>query len=386
MPAAPLHATGTSSTPAAREHTSETDATDPDSTTIRVGIHGASGTTGTELVALLARHPHATVRYATSRRFAGRSLREVDPAAPDLDLVDPSSASPEDVDIVFTCLPHGDSARAVEAIAATGVRVIDLSGDLRLRDQGTHERVYGSRRDRSIAERAVYGLPEIFRGRIAEAEIIANPGCYPTCTALPLFPLVRRDRLRGPVIVDAKSGVSGAGRGANPLTHYCAAVDDVRPYSLGRSHRHVAEIEQTLADVIPHGEKPGHVIFQPHVVPIERGMLTTIVVGAPGLDAEAARALILEDFEDEPFIDVLPVGEAARIRAVARTNRVAIGVADVEGTDHLVLTSAIDNLGKGAAGQAVQNLNILLGLPETTGLEDARGGFPAPAEDGKDAR
>jgi N-acetyl-gamma-glutamyl-phosphate reductase len=337
--------------------------------TVAVAVYGASGTTGTELVGLLARHPHTHLTFATSRSYAGQSLRAVDPAAPEISLSDPADVKLDSVDIAFTCLPHGQAAGTVETIASSGVRVIDLSGDLRLRDEATHARVYGSPRSREVAERAVYGLTETVRERLGDARIVSNPGCYPTCSALPLLPFVRRGLIEGDVVIDAKSGVSGAGRAAKPLTHFCAAVDDVRPYALGRAHRHVAEIEQTLDD----GARDGagaRIVFCPHVVPIERGMLATIVLSAPGVTAESALAICREDYDDEPFVDVLPAGEAARIRTVVRTNRAAIGVAAVEGTDRLVLTGAIDNLLKGAAGQAVQNMNVMLGLPETTGLED----------------
>lgn len=337
---------------------------------VRVGVYGASGTTGTELVGILARHPNTRLAFATSRAHGGGSLRAVDPAAPDVALVDPDHVAPDQADVAFLCLPHGHAAEIVEHVERTGVRVVDLSGDLRIRDAATHARVYGSSRSQTLAERAVYGLTEIARAEIADAQVVTNPGCYPTCSSIALVPLVRRGLLEGPIVIDAKSGVSGAGRAASPLTHFCAAADDVRPYKLGRSHRHVAEIDQTLARCARRGREPAGVVFCPHVVPIERGMLATIVVTAPGLSEERARDAYREDFGDEPFIDVLPAGEPARIRGVARTNRAAIGVSDVHGTDQLVLTCAIDNLQKGAAGQAVQNMNVMLGLRETTGLED----------------
>lgn len=339
-------------------------------TELRIGVYGATGTTGAELVRTLANHDAARLVFGTSRSHRGGNLRDVDPAAPDVRLDDPRNVDPSAADFVFVCLPHGHSADVVDTVSSSGVPVVDLSGDLRLRDGDAHARVYGSSRSQSLAERAVYGLTETERDRISGASVVANPGCYPTCSALPLIPLVRRGLLDGRIVIDAKSGVSGAGRGATPLTHFCAAVDDVRPYKLGRAHRHVAEIEQAIDAHAMERQGRNEIVFCPHVVPIERGMLSTIVLDAPGVSAEDARRTYAEAYGDEPFIQVLPAGEAARIRTVVRTNRAAIGVSDVEGSGALVVTSAIDNLLKGAAGQAIQNMNVMMGFPESTGLED----------------
>jgi len=334
----------------------------------RVGIFGASGTTGAELVALIARHGGLQLEFATSRAWAGQTLRDVDPAMPAQPLVDASTVRAGDVDLVFTCLPHGHSAPVVEDAVLHGALAVDLSADFRLHDAALHARVYGSDRSEELARTAVYGLPELHRDAIRGAKVIANPGCYPTCTTLSLVPLLRRGLVRGPIVVDAKSGVSGAGRAPKPAPHFVAVTDDVKPYKLGRAHRHAAEIEQTL-----HGAWSGDasdvppVIFNPHVVPIERGMLTTSVVRVPGCSAGDVRGLLAETYADEPLVEILDEGPA-RIRAVVRTNRVQIGVSPVEGSDHVVVTSAIDNLGKGAAGQALQNANLMLGLPELTGV------------------
>lgn len=331
---------------------------------LTIGIIGASGTTGVELARLVHEHPRLTLAFATSRGAAGQSLRSVDPAAVPVTLVHPDDARIDEVDAIFACLPHGESAAVVERCVRAGTRIIDLSGDFRLADPKLHRSVYGSERTEEIASRAVYGLTECNREAIASARLVANPGCYPTCVGLALYPLARAGRLPQTVVVDAKSGISGAGRKPTPVTHYTSVVDDVRPYKLGRSHRHTPEIEQSLS-----GWGAGtRVVFCPHLVPLERGMLATIVVENAGADAESIRELYRAAYDDEPFVELLPPGEPARIRGVARTNLAVIGLEPIEDPSYLVITCAIDNLLKGAAGQAVQNLNRMFGIPETVGL------------------
>ncbi len=333
---------------------------------IPVGVFGASGTSGTVLVGLLHDHPAMDLRFATSRSMAGRVLSDVDPSAPRVPLVDADDVDMTGIDLVFTCLPHRASAPKVAEARAAGARVVDLSGDFRLADPAVHDAVYGSFRDADLARDAVYGMTELARERVDDADLVANPGCYPTCTTMGLAPLVRRGWVEGPVVVDAKSGVSGAGRSPKTGTLFIAVTDDVKPYKLGRSHRHVAEIEQMFARLTPDGSNPPGVIFNPHVVPIERGMLATSVVHCPGRNRDEILAAIAEDYADEPLVDVLEEG-AARVRAVARTPRAQVGVAEA-GNDRFVVTSTLDNLGKGAATQALQNANRMFGLPETLGL------------------
>lgn len=334
---------------------------------VRVGVYGATGTTGTEIVRLLELHPFLELTYATSQQYAGQLLSDVEPSASDVRLLAAEDADPGAVDAVLLCLPHGHSATwAARALKACG-RVVDLSGDLRLHADAQHKRVYGSPRPAGLIEHTVYGLTELARPRLPGARLVANPGCYPTCAVLGLAPLAAAGHIGGTVIIDAKSGVSGAGRRAHPLSHFCAVTDDVRPYKLGRQHRHVPEIEQTLAALAPTGIAP-NLIFIPQVVPVERGMLATMVVPTGGLPLAEAYALYKTSYQREPFVKLLPVGEPARMRAAARTNRAVIGVSDGGDGEHLIITSAIDNLGKGAAGQAIQNLNAMLGLPEALGL------------------
>lgn len=340
----------------------------PPPSPLQVGVYGASGTAGAELISLLGAHPHLSVAFATSRGHAGQTLRDVDPALPPVPLTDPSDVAPGDVDVVFCSLPHGTSAGVVAAARAADRPVVDLSADFRLRDGALHAATYGSERDPRLATEAVYGLPELNREEVRRASLVANPGCYPTCTALALAPVFARGWATGTAVVDAKSGVSGAGRSPSPKTHFLAVDDDVKPYNLGRAHRHAPEIEQTLARVWPSeaGPRPA-LVFNPHVVPMARGMLATCVVQVPGRSADDVRELLAEHYRHEPLVEVLEDGPA-RVRAVVRTNRAQIGVAAVNGSDHVVITSTIDNLGKGAAGQALQNANLLLGLDELTGL------------------
>lgn len=331
----------------------------------RIGIYGGSGTTGVELAKLLMAHPRAELAFATSRSERGTPLDHFDPSAPDVELVHPDDVDPRDVDVAMLCVPHGTAGELALRCASRGSRVIDVSGDHRLRGEALHQRVYESERSENLAERAVYGLTEFARHAVADAELVACPGCYATASILALVPLSRAGLLNDLTIVDAKSGVSGAGRSPSATNHFCSASGDVQPYKIGRVHRHVAEIEQQLQFADPHGTEH-RIVFNPHLVPLERGIEASIVVR--GASVRDVRRALTETYANEPFVRVLPEGRTARIRAVAGTNRADIGVTDVEGTDAVVVTSAIDNLLKGAAGQAVQNLNVVLGLPETTGL------------------
>ena len=334
-------------------------------TPIRAGIFGATGNTGVALANLLNDHPLVRLLFGTSRELDGQLLSDTDPSAHDLILTHPDTAIKESMDLAFLCLPHGASAQLAPDLRRQGTRVVDLSGDLRLRDETTHRITYGTPRDETVASIAVYGLPELNREEIRTAEVITNPGCYPTAVGLGLLPLAERGQLTGFVYVDAKSGVSGAGRTPTATTHFCSANEDVRPYNLGRTHRHVPEMEQTLQTA---GGQECKVVFSPHLVPLERGILATCLVSNIEMDASRAHSLYVERYAGEPFVKVLPGGTPARIRNAAHTNRAVIGITEVPECNALIITSAIDNLGKGAAGQAVHNMNLMFGLPETTGL------------------
>lgn len=324
--------------------------------TARVGVLGATGYTGRELVRLLARHARARLAFATSESEAGGRLRDIVPAAPDLVLVRAADAPLGECDVVFSCLPHGDSQAWAERARAAGARVVDLSADLRVPSAEAPEWARG----------AVYGLPELHRARVAGAELVANPGCYPTATLLALAPLLRRGLVAGPVVVVAASGVTGAGRSPQRELLFAEVAEDFRTYAAGNTHRHLAEMRDQ-AGRLAGGVAP-ELVFAPHLLPVKRGILATIHVplAAPLDDAEA---LWVEDYAREPFVQLLP-GATPSLADVVGTNRVAVGVAPVQGVSSpmLQVVAAIDNLVKGAAGQAVQNLNLMLGFAEAEGL------------------
>lgn len=333
---------------------------------IRAGIYGATGYTGVELAMILQRHIGAEVTFVASQSQAGKSLRDVFPVAPDLRLIDMEAAPLADVDVVFLCLPHAAAAETAIIALDAGVRVIDLSADFRLRDAATYARWYAHEHPAPhLLAEAVYGLTEFARGRLPGARLVANPGCYPTSILLALRPLLASDiPLEGSIIADAKSGVSGAGRTPTATTHFMAVADNFQPYKIGRAHRHLPEMEQTMAGWRPSGPP---LIFSPHLLPVPRGILSTIYVTlGRGVDEATLREVYAAAYDDEPFVDLLPPGELPSLAHVTHTNRCALNLI-VSGRT-LILTSAIDNLVKGAAGQAVQNMNVVFGCDETSGL------------------
>ncbi len=335
---------------------------------IEVGIYGATGYTGVELARLLWRHPEAHIAFATSQTNAGATLDAVFPAAPPLPLFSPDQARPGDVEAVFLCLPHAASAPVADAALKAGARVIDLSADLRLDSPEVYARWYGVEHPAPHLLPVPYGLPEINRARIGGAQCVANPGCYATAILLALYPLVRSGALmRGaPIIADAKSGVSGAGRTPKVTSLFVEVNENFSPYSIGRVHRHLPEIEQEISR---HGGAPGPLIFSPHLLPVERGILATLYAQLDPDNAPAGAFLSLfqDMYRDEPRVHVLPAGQLATLRHAVRTNDCVISLTPVD--EHtLIVVSVIDNLLKGAASQAVQNFNLMSGLPETCGL------------------
>ncbi|MBF0164140.1 MAG: N-acetyl-gamma-glutamyl-phosphate reductase [Magnetococcales bacterium] len=341
--------------------------------TIAVGIFGASGYTGGELVRLLARHPKARIAFVTSERHAGRPLAEVFPhlgALPDLvcrPLTDFKSST--DCDVAFCALPHLTSMDAVPELLQRGTRVVDLSADFRLRDEDIFHTWYGeAHRAPQLLPEAVYGLPEVTgREAIQHARLIANPGCYPTSILLALAPLFKEKAIETEsVILDSKSGVSGAGRSAKQDSLYAEVAEGFRAYkTIG--HRHTPEIEQELGRVAGTTLK---VRFSPHLIPQSRGILSTCYV-RPRLPLTQLewRDLLATHYQDEPFVEVLPVGQHPTTLQVRGSNHCVLGVALDERTGWLVVMSVIDNLVKGASGQAVQNMNLMMGVEETAGLE-----------------
>ncbi len=331
---------------------------------IPVGVYGATGYTGLELVRLLARHPHADIRFATSESAAGQSLRASSPSAPDIALVSAADAPLDDVEAVFLCLPHTRSAPLAARALSQGVRVVDLSADLRIDDPAIYAQWYKVAHPAPDLLPVPYGLPELGREVLAGARCIANPGCYATATLLATAPLARCGALAPgtPLIVDAKSGVSGAGRTPKVHTLFCEVHGNFSPYSIGRAHRHLAEIEQVLT---AQGNQTNPVIFSPHLLPTDRGILATVY--AQVTDQGAAIEALTAQYAGEPLVTVLPPGELATLAHVVRTPRAALSLTPA-GENTLIVVAVIDNLLKGAASQAVQNFNLMWDLPETSGL------------------
>jgi N-acetyl-gamma-glutamyl-phosphate reductase len=274
----------------------------------------------------------------------------------------------EKVDIVFTALPHKAAMEVVPTFLKMGKNVVDLSADYRLRDAELYGRWYDKHLSPELLQEAVYGLPELRRAEIAAASLVANPGCYPTSVILGLAPLLRGRVIDSKsIIVDAKSGVSGAGRGAKVEGLYCEVNEGFRAYAVGGTHRHIPEIEQELS-ILAGGELA--ISFTPHLVPMDRGILSTIYANPLGKVTAADLITLYEAFYDgEPFVRVLPEGILPSTAHVRGSNFCDIGIAVDDRTNRLIVVSAIDNLVKGAAGQAVQNMNLMCGLPETLGLD-----------------
>jgi N-acetyl-gamma-glutamyl-phosphate reductase len=326
---------------------------------VRVGVLGATGYAGRELIGLLAGHPRAEVVFATSESEAGSPLRRLARRAPELALVRAEEAELGSVDVVFSCLPHGASAHWCERARAAGARVVDLSSDLRVIGADAPE----------WAREAVYGLPELHRERLRGAELVAYPGCYPTGAVLAIAPLVRRGLVGpGPIIINAASGVSGAGRSPKRNLLHAEVAEDFRAYGVGNTHRHLAEMRDQAARLAP-GAIP-ELIFTPHLLPVRRGILETIYIPLSGdLTAADALGLYVEDYREEPFVEVLTDRLPALVDVVG-TNLVSIGVSPLAhlSSPVLLVVSAEDNLVKGASGQAVQNFNLMFGFDETEGL------------------
>jgi len=337
---------------------------------IKTAILGASGYTGAELLRFLAGHPAFRVTALTADRKAGQPMARVFPhlaALPLPDLVSIDQVDFAAIDAVFCCLPHGTTQEVISALPAS-VKICDLSADFRLRDVETYARWYGHPHQAvELQKTAVYGLTELARPEIRKARLVANPGCYPTSAQLPLIPLLRAGLIKADdIIIDAMSGVSGAGRAAKEANLYTEVAEGIHPYGIA-GHRHAPEIEQGLSDAA--GRKV-EVSFTPHLMPMNRGMLSTIHVRpAAGADAGALRSALAEIYREEPFVRVLPEGTVPATRNVRGSNQCLIGVFPDRVPGRAILVSAIDNLVKGASGQALQNMNLMFGLPETQGLD-----------------
>jgi N-acetyl-gamma-glutamyl-phosphate reductase len=339
---------------------------------IRVGIIGATGYTGVELIRLIAGHPHATLSILTSRQQAGTAISDIYPALNRVvDLVcEPFSVEKvcEKADYVFMALPHQKPMEIVPDLYANKVKIIDLSADFRFRDVSRYEAAYQPHKAPGLVRESVYGLCELYRDQIREASLIGNPGCYPTSILLPLVPLIR-EKLIDPksIIADSKSGVSGAGRGASLGTHFCEVNEGFKAYKV-TEHRHTPEIEEVLS---MEAGTDLQITFTPHLIPCTRGMLSTIYSDlAASVPEKTILECLTDYYKDSPFVRILKNRQVPDISWVSRTNFCDIGFRIDSRLNRLILVSAIDNLVKGAAGQAVQNMNIMLGIDETTGLSD----------------
>jgi len=337
---------------------------------MKVSVIGATGYTGAELVRILSRHPEVELVSITSQTFAGKKISEIYPflstdlVCEELDIDKIASSS----SFVFTALPHKTSMEIVGELYLRGKRVVDLSADFRLKDPALYEKWYGvSHSKRKLLHEAVYGLPELYREKIREARLVANPGCYPTSIILALAPLLKSHLIKEEsIIVDAKSGVTGAGRKLTLATHFPEINENFYPYKV-EGHRHLPEMEQELSRLAGTQVK---VTFVPHLAPLNRGILSTCYASLKRYTKVEKILRIYRDFyKDEPFVEILEKGKVPRISDVATSNRCRIGLAVDERTDRIIVISAIDNLGKGASGQAVQNMNIMCGFKEDEGLK-----------------
>ena len=342
----------------------------PTPPSIRIAVLGASGYTGAELLRLLLRHPAAEIRALTAERQAGKPMAEVFPHLGPFKLPDTVKIDAVDwskIDFVFCALPHGTTQEVIAGLPS-GLKVVDLSADFRLHDVAVYAEWYGhEHRAPELQKSAVYGLTELNRQGVRKARLVANPGCYPTAAMIPLIPLLLDNLIEpGGIIIDAKSGVSGAGRDAKQANLFCEISEGINAYGVGR-HRHMPEMEQELRLA---AGRPVALSFTPHLIPMNRGeLITTYVKLADGTTADDLRAVLETKYAGEPFIKVVPAGVAPSTRHVRGSNHLHIGVFADHQPRQAIVISVLDNLVKGASGQAIQNMNVMLGLDETMGLD-----------------
>ncbi len=337
----------------------------------RIAVVGPTGYTGGELLRILTGHPMVEVRALL--RTGSEETVSLPQAHPHLrgvlhlDCVPYDESFLDGVDAAFLAVPSGAAMELVPTLLDRGIKVIDLSADFRFRDPAVYSRVY--RREHkatALLERATYGLPELYRWRIRESYLVANPGCYPISVLIALLPLAKRGLIRPEIVVDSKSGISGAGRNRLEVGYlFTELFGDFRPYSVGQ-HRHAPEMIQELRQLL--GEEPA-LSFTPHLIPISRGILSTIYCSLKEpVPLQQVRRLYEEDYQGEPFVRIVPDGELPRVKAVAGSNFCDLAFAIDRYSGHLIILSSLDNLTKGAAGNAVQCLNLMMGWEETTGL------------------
>ncbi len=338
---------------------------------IRAAVIGGTGYAGAELVRILSGHPRAELTMITSRQYAGQPFSDIYPAMAGIVNLTCYAFSEEAVseaaDVIFTALPHKASMEVVPGLIDRGKKVIDLSADFRFKDPDLYEAWYEPHQAKDLLKTAAYGLPEIYFEDIQKAFLVGNPGCYPTSVILPLLPLIKAPFVDpDSIIADSKSGTSGAGRSVSLATHFCEVNEGFKAYKVAE-HRHNPEMDEVLSLF---AGRTIHMTFTPHLVPMTRGMLTTIYVGLKEDVSSRDVASYLDSFyDDKPFVRICPTGIFPNTLYVRGTNYCDIGFQVAERTKLLVLISAIDNLVKGASGQAVQNMNIMFGFAETAGLD-----------------
>jgi len=337
----------------------------------RVGIIGATGYTGVELLRLLLHHPQVEVTALTSQKYAGIPIDQVFPSlmkhlplkCEELNVDHISKKT----DFVFTAVPHKTAMEVVPLFHRQGKRIVDLSADFRFRNAAVYEKWYQKHTSADLLPESVYGLPELHREKIRNAKIVGNPGCYPTGALIGLIPLVKKGMISVEhIVVDSKSGVSGAGRDVVLESLFCEVNEGVKAYKIF-AHRHTPEIDQELSRL---AQKEMNVTFVPHLIPMDRGILSTIYVRLiKKMKTEELLHAIEDSYQGEPFIRTYPKGKLPSTKDVRGSNFCGIGVTVSESEDRAVIVTAIDNLVKGASGEAVQNMNIMLGCPETMGLD-----------------
>lgn len=343
---------------------------------LKVGVLGASGYTGVDLVRLLLNHPGVEISLLTADRQAGQPMAAVYPhlvgyGLPDLIKIDAADWS--SVDVIFCGLPHGTTQPLVAKVMAEvgeKARIVDISADFRLRDPDTYQEWYGNPHSAvDLQSKAVYGLSEMNRDAIRNAHLVACPGCYPTALLLATLPLVRQRAVDlQQLVYDAKSGVSGAGRSLKQNLLFCESGEGLTPYAIGR-HRHMPEIEQEIAGAAGLSPNDVRITFTPHLVPMSRGELITSYLRPVDGKPETLHDILTETYADEPFVTVLPYGAMPGTAQVRGSNRCLIGVAADRRPGQALVISAIDNLVKGSSGQAIQNMNIMMGFEETQALQ-----------------
>ncbi len=339
---------------------------------IKVGIIGGTGYTGVELLRLLVVHPHVELLLITSRSEAGRAVADLFPSLrgyTDLAFTAPEPESFKQCDLVFSATPNGIAMKHARGLVENGVKLIDLAADFRIKDVAVWEQWYGMQHacPELVAE-AVYGLPEVNRASIKTAQIIANPGCYPTATTLGFLPLLQNELVEGDLIADTKSGVTGAGRGASVANLFSEVADSFKAYAVG-GHRHHPEISQNLSEA---SASSIDLTFVPHLIPMLRGIHATLYADLkdPELALDEIYDVFARAYAQEPFVDLMPLGSHPDTRSVKTSNMCRIALHKAGGSGKLVILSVIDNLTKGAAGQAVQNMNIMFAFEESVGLRN----------------